>query len=78
MYLIIINQNITIPGDERSRTDPGHGYPEEKFEYEKVIRLETKDEAITFVKSLGKLKYEIYHASRMTLATVTKWTLEEQ
>jgi hypothetical protein len=27
--IIILKQNsVTIPGDERSRTNPGHGYPE--------------------------------------------------
>lgn len=27
-YAIIVYSSIYIPGDERSRTDPGHGYPE--------------------------------------------------
>jgi len=27
-WAIIKNESITIPGDERSRTAPGHGYPE--------------------------------------------------
>lgn len=25
-YIALQNQNIYIPGDERSRTNPGHGY----------------------------------------------------
>lgn len=27
-YAILDQRSITIPGDERSRTHPGHGYPE--------------------------------------------------
>lgn len=27
-YAVIIETTITIPGDERSKTHPGHGYPE--------------------------------------------------
>lgn len=26
-YMIITSESISIPGDERSRTAPGHGYP---------------------------------------------------
>jgi len=35
-FAIVVNRSITIPGDERSRTNPGHGYPESTehfFEY---------------------------------------------
>lgn len=27
-YAILTPESTTIPGDERSRTNPGHGYPE--------------------------------------------------
>lgn len=27
-YAVIFTDSVTIPGDERSRTNPGHGYPE--------------------------------------------------
>jgi hypothetical protein len=27
-YAILTPTSVTIPGDERSRTNPGHGYPE--------------------------------------------------
>lgn len=27
-FAILLYKNITIPGDERSRSAPGHGYPE--------------------------------------------------
>ena len=27
-FIILTENSVTIPGDERSRTNPGHGYPE--------------------------------------------------
>src|SRR5208282_5967605 len=32
-WAIIENNSVYIPGDERSRTDPGHGYPESTERY---------------------------------------------
>ncbi len=32
-WVIITNSSVTIPGDERSRTNPGHGYPERTERY---------------------------------------------
>lgn len=32
-WAIIRTTNVTIPGDERSRTNPGHGYPEHTETY---------------------------------------------
>lgn len=35
-WAILVNHSINIPGDERSRTNPGHGYPastENSLEY---------------------------------------------
>jgi hypothetical protein len=34
--LVFSNESVTIPGDERSRTSPGHGYPEHTQTYETV------------------------------------------
>jgi hypothetical protein len=32
-WAIISGTSVTIPGDERSRTNPGHGYPESTEHY---------------------------------------------
>ena len=36
MHLIITKASVHIPGDERSRTNPGHGYPAHTEHYDKV------------------------------------------
>ena len=41
-WVIVKNQSVTIPGDERSRTHPGHGYPEHTEHYLSMTVYETK------------------------------------
>lgn len=39
MYAVIVNEKIHIEGDERSRTNPGHGYPAHTLEIPKFIEF---------------------------------------
>jgi hypothetical protein len=53
-FAILRTTSVTIPGDERSRSHPGHGYPEstetyityqvftDRAKWEEVIRYETE------------------------------------
>lgn len=41
-YAAIIKNYTTIPGDERSRTHPGHGYPEHTEETISMVEFEHK------------------------------------
>lgn len=52
--LIYKSDSVYIPGDERSRTNPGHGYParNETFESFEHYVTEDKVEWEDFVKSL--------------------------
>lgn len=43
-YVILKIGSVFIPGDERSRTNPGHGYPE-RTEYHPEMRV-TTDRAV--------------------------------
>jgi hypothetical protein len=52
-YAIIEVNSITIPGDERSKTNPGHGYPEHSVSNISYEVYYTKD------------KWEIAIAERM-------------
>lgn len=46
-WVILEGSSVTIPGDERSRTNPGHGYPEstERFMSYEVYLTKEKFEA---------------------------------
>jgi hypothetical protein len=49
-YLILEPKSVTIPGDERSRTNPGHGYPEHTVKSFDVHEFETEDAVIEWMK----------------------------
>ena len=58
-YAIIEFGTIYIPGDERSRTNPGHGYPASTEKIVRYVVFETKEEwekEITDRMSPGKFK----------------------
>jgi hypothetical protein len=42
-WVILTDRSIHIPGDERSRTNPGHGYPESTEHYVDYEMFEDED-----------------------------------
>ncbi len=55
-YAIIIynTESVTIEGDERSRTNPGHGYPEETRTFNTFEHWVTRDQYVweDFIQAL--------------------------
>ncbi len=43
-FAALVFESITIPGDERSRTNPGHGYPEHTESIVKYITFTGRPE----------------------------------
>ena len=43
-YAILQFSSITIPGDERSRTHPGHGYPEQTIAQIEYVAYTDREE----------------------------------
>lgn len=41
-YAALVSKSITIPGDERSRSHPGHGYPEHTATCLELVSFENK------------------------------------
>ena len=52
-YAILTPESVTIPGDERSRTNPGHGYPEHSVDY---WCIETFTDKAAWVAEVQRLK----------------------
>lgn len=44
--LVYDTTSVWIPGDERSRTNPGHGYPEHTETYDNFQHYVTEDEEV--------------------------------
>lgn len=73
-YAALVKSSYTVPGDERSRTNPGHGYPEHSVDYTEVIKFKDHDEMITWVKKQEssvyyRKKYQIIKYIEMTVTS---------
>lgn len=53
-YIMITTEQVYIPGDERSLTNPGHGYPSRTLTYEKTKIFNSEQELIDWLSSWGK------------------------
>lgn len=72
-WAIIKVGSITIPGDERSRTNPGHGYPEHQettISYEVYFTEEKWKNKISYLESQTGYGRKEYKAIKVQPATI--------
>jgi len=72
-YAILDKRSISIPGDERSRTNPGHGYPASTEEVWDYIVFPNRVEWVVEVKKRAGLVFgnKDYVAISATPAVIT-------
>lgn len=58
-WAILHFSSIHIPGDERSRTNPGHGYPESN---EPIVRYEAFKSRDEWQKEVCRLQAQVYRS----------------
>jgi hypothetical protein len=56
-WAIIEQDSVYIPGDERSRTNPGHGYPAQTRDFISYEMYLTEDKLLQAIKELEDPKY---------------------
>ena len=57
-----------VPGDERSRTNPGHGYPEGYESYTDIIRFHAEEHLQEWLENHQNDKnYQIFHLAPVTI-----------
>lgn len=56
-YAILYNEQIHHEGDERSRTNPGHGYPAYTETVEKFKSFDTEEQLLTWIMTNNKRSY---------------------
>jgi hypothetical protein len=71
-FVIIKNNGVRIPGDERSRTNPGHGYPEHTENYLSYEVYLTKEKLLQAVEELDKRNEKNYRVLKVSPMTVMK------
>ena len=70
MYAAITQGSYYVPGDERSRTNPGHGYPGGTEYYTTLTEFKTEDEMLAWVKRQNQYtKYRIIRYEEVQIKT---------
>lgn len=76
-YAAIIDKSYHVEGDERSRTNPGHGYPAHDVSYKEFKPFGSKEEMEEWVLSeesmvFNKAKYKIIQYGEMVVSSTIK------
>jgi hypothetical protein len=63
-YAVLVEASYHVEGDERSRTNPGHGYPAHTVDYISVVKFEDVTALTRWVeeeeaRQYGKQKYTV-------------------
>lgn len=63
-YAALVESSYHVDGDERSRTNPGHGYPAHDVSYTKIVKFDDVEEMKKWVinqkeKTYSREKYQI-------------------
>jgi hypothetical protein len=56
-WAIIVGDSVHIPGDERSRTNPGHGYPAEDRKFISYQLYLTEEKLLAAIRELESKTY---------------------
>lgn len=59
-YMVLENARLAVPGDERSKTNPGHGYPGYDFEYMKVSFFTTEELLKDYIRIHDRKELSIF------------------
>lgn len=73
-WAIITTSQTYVPGDERSRTNPGHGYPEyymETINYESFTNFDQFTERVTTL-TRRNISFNAVQVKPMTVETTVK------
>lgn len=68
-YAVFIKSSVHIPGDERSRTNPGHGYPAYDHTYTEIVEFRTMQELKEWiVRNNGRQEFRAVRCSPLTVS----------
>lgn len=77
-YAVITTNTTIIPGDERSRTNPGHGYPEHSVDSLGYRAFPNEEKLIEYLLSLSetaRTKARVLKVIPMNVHTEVKLSL---
>ena len=68
--------SVHIPGDERSRTNPGHGYPATNESYTKFHVFTSQESLEEWISERRDNNYIVLHAKRLGVKTTHSFEFE--
>lgn len=72
IYMVMRESSYHVAGDERSRTNPGHGYPAHDVPYTDVREFKDFESLLEWIKSTKETNYRVFKCIPMTVSkTVT-------
>ena len=76
-YAVLVEESVYIEGDERSRTNPGHGYPAHTQNYSTFREFKDQKELLDWVRISGKhTKYKAIQYTELEIITEVKIKVE--
>lgn len=77
-FAALVFGSITIPGDERSRTNPGHGYPESTEQTIEYVPFTSKLEMERWVSQRGQYSkpYQLIDCTPLTVEKNVSYTIK--
>lgn len=77
-YIALHTHSYYVPGDERSRTNPGHGYPGGNETVNTYTKFKNKEEMLSWVRIYGKnTQYEIFTCNPVEITLEYTATIKE-
>lgn len=67
MYIALIKSSYHVEGDERSRTNPGHGYPAQDIEYTEAIEFQTKEDFQRWFEANPNKTFRLFQCTPVTV-----------
>lgn len=80
-YIAIKEASINIPGDERSKSAPGHGYPAHSFKYPDIIELSNMEAVRDWISEQGYTNtknYRLLKCTELQVFTKVSYQIEEK
>jgi hypothetical protein len=82
-FAVIENKTLQHPGDERSRTNPGHGYPAYSESIEEFKEFKNEAEMQAYVEQMekrtyGKAAYKIISFEELAVRTTVSVEVVKQ
>lgn len=77
-YAVLVEETIYIPGDERSRSNPGHGYPAHNESHNTLIEFDTVAEFREWIESndanYGKKAYRALYCKPVKIEKIINFS----